>query len=79
MNGKDCITSASEKNIDKTKRVSFNPNVHIQNMHVWTFAYREARKNDWQSIAADRYRFNLRKQRMETLLSEIGFFFILKK
>lgn len=58
----------------KNKSVSFDPNVKILNMHVWTFAYHEARKGDWMRIAADRYRFELRKQKFEAMLAEIGFF-----
>lgn len=45
-------------------------------MHVWTFAYREARKScDWMRIAADRYRFEIRKEKMETMLTKNNFFF----
>lgn len=58
----------------KTKRVSFDSNVKIHNLHVWTFAYREARKNDLVRINADRYRFNLRKQKFEEMLVKIAFF-----
>lgn len=56
------------------KKVRFDSNVQIQNMHVWTFAYREARKSDWIRIAADRYRFELRIRKLEQLLTKIGFF-----
>lgn len=43
-------------------------------MYAWTFAYRRARESEWMIYAADRYRFELRKQRMEAMLTEIGFF-----
>lgn len=43
-------------------------------MHAWTFAYRRARESEWMRYAADRYRFELRKQQMEAMLTEIGFF-----
>lgn len=56
------------------KRVRFNSNVEILNMHVWVFAYNEARKSEWMRIAADRYRFELRKKKMEALLAKIGYF-----
>lgn len=56
------------------KRVSFDSNVKILNMHVWAFAYQEARKSDWMRNEADRYRFNLRKLRLEAMLAKIGFF-----
>lgn len=56
------------------KSVSFDSNVKILNMRVWSFAYREARKSNWLQFAADRYRFDLRKQRLEAELAKIGFF-----
>lgn len=56
------------------KRVSFDPRVKIRHMHVWTFAYREARKSNWESSVLDRERFELRKQQLEAKLFEIGFF-----
>lgn len=43
-------------------------------MHVWSFAYHAARKSDWMRIAADRHRFDLRKQKFEAMLVKIGFF-----
>lgn len=57
------------------KRVSFDPKVKILHMHVWTFAYREARKSDCIRNAADRFRFNLRREKLEAMLKRIGFFF----
>lgn len=60
--------------MDRVKRVSFDSNVKILNMHVWLFAYREARKSEWARFAADRYRFDLRKQQLESMLTEIDFF-----
>lgn len=56
------------------KGVRFDPHVKIQYMHAWAFAYREARKGDCERIAADRFRFELRKQRLQVQLAEIGFF-----
>lgn len=56
------------------KKIRFDPNVKILHMHVWSFAYHNARKNNWTSIAADRYRFELRKQKLQKKLDEIGFF-----
>lgn len=62
-------TSMKEK-----KRVSFDSNVKTLNMCVWSFAYQEARKSNWMHLAADRYRFELRKQQLEVLLTKIKFF-----
>ena len=56
------------------KRVSFDPSVKVLNMHVWSFAYNDARKSEWVRIAADRYRFDLRKRILESKLEKIGFF-----
>lgn len=56
------------------KKVSFDPNVKILHLHVWAFAYQEARKGDWMRFAADRYRFELRKNQMESMLTKINFF-----
>lgn len=61
------------------KSVSFDSNVKVLNMHVWTFAYHEARKSDWSRIAADRFRFEIRAQRFEAMLVKIGFFSRQKK
>lgn len=46
----------------------------ILNMHVRSFAYNAARKNDWKTVAADRYRFDLRMQKFKAMLAEVGFF-----
>lgn len=56
------------------KKVSFDSNIKVLNMYAWKFAYHEARKSNWMSIAADRYRFELRKQKLEAMLTKISFF-----
>lgn len=61
------------KLVDINWRLSFDPNVKILHMHVWSFAYQEARKSNWIRNAADRFRFELKMQRMETMLAKIGF------
>lgn len=58
----------------RAKSVSFDSNVHIHYMHVWSFAYRSARKGEWMRNAADKFRFELRKQKLEASLTKIGFF-----
>lgn len=57
-----------------TKKVHFDPHVKVLHMYAWSFAYREARKSDCERIAADRFRFKLRKQAMKAMLAEIGYF-----
>ncbi|EDV36278.1 uncharacterized protein Dana_GF12046 [Drosophila ananassae] len=53
------------------KKVRFNlkPEVHV--MHVWDFAYRTARKSEWQLIARDRDRFEKRINRVAPILNPI--------
>lgn len=60
--------------MNEVKSVRFYPNVKILHMHVWTFAYRDARKSNWRSLVLDRYRFEMRKQILEKLLTQCGFF-----
>ena len=46
------------------KRVTFNETKNtFLNMHVWSFAYKEARKGPWEECARDRVRF---KKKIET-------------
>lgn len=40
-------------------------------MIVWEYAYRQARKGDWQTLALDRYRFQTRIHNVEKHLCEI--------
>ncbi|KAH8413698.1 hypothetical protein KR222_004101 [Zaprionus bogoriensis] len=56
---------------DPIKRVRFNlkPKVHV--MHTWDFAYRAARKGEWQEIARDRDRFQQRIRRVATILNGV--------
>ncbi|KAH8272908.1 hypothetical protein KR018_008590 [Drosophila ironensis] len=53
------------------KKVRFNlkPEVHV--MLAWDFAYRAARKSEWQVIARDRARFQQRIQRVAHFLDPV--------
>lgn len=53
------------------QQVRFNtkPTVHI--MHTWCYAYRAARKGEWEMYARDRERFKLRIQRAAFTLNPI--------
>lgn len=42
------------------KHVKFNLQPEMHHLHVWNYAYREARKGPWMRIALDRYRFKRR-------------------
>lgn len=68
----ECSTiNAPKFNCDKKKKVRFNtkPIVHV--MHTWSYAYRAARKGQWEMYARDRERFRLRVQRAAVLLNPI--------
>lgn len=60
--------------MDREKRVIFDSTVKVHIMHVWAYAYQDARKSNWMKFAADRYRFDLRKQRLEAEFVKIKFF-----
>lgn len=53
------------------KRVSFDPNVKVYPLYKWDYAYREARKSQWEQFTRDRIRFQRRFQAIEELLSPI--------
>ncbi|TMW54737.1 hypothetical protein DOY81_000268 [Sarcophaga bullata] len=65
------IEPAPKLNCDKKKKVRFNtkPTVHV--MHTWSYAYRAARKGEWEMYARDRERFKLRIQRAAFTLNPI--------
>lgn len=53
------------------KKVRFN-NIHnIQIMHVWQFAYAQARRDKWQEIARDRLRFHNKITEFDQIISPI--------
>lgn len=60
-------------NMDEKKRksVTFNPSPKIHHLHTWTFAYRAARKSNWEQAARDRHRFERRIERNEVVISPI--------
>lgn len=51
--------------------VRFDDNPTFHHMITWDHAYREARKGPWETLARDRIRFQLRIQRLETVLTPI--------
>lgn len=57
---------------NKKKHVTFkeeSPEVHY--IIAWGFAYRDARRSQWRSDAADKYRFQLRIDRCSIVLNKI--------
>ena len=55
----------------KSKSVSFNDNVKIHYMIVWSTAYYLARKSTWQQYAIDRARFQRRIRQLEPILNRV--------
>lgn len=59
--------------------INFLSEINTSSLHTvcvrksnWTFAYRESWKScDWMRIAAGRYRFKLRREKMEAMLVKI--------
>lgn len=56
---------------EKKTHVKFNMLPKIYYLHVWSFAYHEARIGNWSQIALDRHRFELRIKRSATFISPI--------
>lgn len=52
---------------EKTVTFNLKPEVHV--MRAWDFAYRQARKGEWEMAARDRDRFNKRIHETEDVLS----------
>lgn len=54
------------------KTVAFNTSQNkIYPLVAWNYAYREARKGYWNTVIADRYRFQRRISQIETLLVNV--------
>ncbi|XP_055378326.1 GATA zinc finger domain-containing protein 14-like [Condylostylus longicornis] len=66
-------TSQPDSGFDdiKEKKVRFNlePEVHV--MHTWDYAYRAARKGEWESYARDRCRFKNRIDKVGPAITAI--------
>lgn len=50
------------------KKVTFDTNEKIYTLHVWTYAYKQARKSDWEQLTRDRARFERRIQKCGEIL-----------
>lgn len=55
----------------KRRPVTFDMNVYVLNMFVWSYAYRVARIGTWQQDAADRERFEKRITELEKIISPV--------
>ncbi|XP_017070449.1 uncharacterized protein LOC108107432 [Drosophila eugracilis] len=61
----------SQESSTSLKKVRFNmkPEVHV--MFAWDYAYRAARKSEWQVMARDRARFQQRIKRISPILNTV--------
>lgn len=53
------------------KKVRFNPKPEVHVMRMWDFAYRQARKGDWEMAARDRERFKKRIEETGRILTTV--------
>lgn len=53
------------------RKVTFNPEIKVLTMHVWSFAYAQARTHNWLQISADRCRFERRIKDTSEILTPI--------
>lgn len=53
------------------KRVKFNDKPSIQHMHVWQFAYKQARKGEWEKTYSDKAHFQSRIDKLNETISPI--------
>lgn len=54
-----------------TKKVQFVLKPKIHTMYAWSFAYKDARKDKWQQMARDRFRFKDRISKANEIISPI--------
>lgn len=53
------------------KVLKFDLHTQVYHLHVWSFAYKQARVGHWEQFARDRDRFNRRIKRVEPDISLI--------
>lgn len=61
----------SSMQIERKKSVKFDLQLKIHVMHVWKFAYEQARKDIWQEKGRDRVRFEKRIKDLSKILTPI--------
>ncbi|XP_039480442.1 protein phosphatase 1 regulatory subunit 15A [Drosophila santomea] len=66
---KDCQCSDDSSTPVKKVRFNMKPEVHV--MLAWDYAYRAARKSEWQVMARDRDRFQQRIRRISPILNAV--------
>lgn len=53
------------------KRVTFNDKPIIRRMYAWQFAYKQARKGEWQNSYSNKLQFESRIDKLNTIISPI--------
>lgn len=53
------------------RTVSFDLKPKVNDLYVWLYAYREARKGKWEQAARDRHRFKSKIFDLEIVISPI--------
>lgn len=61
----------SEDNPKKTAKVKFNLVPKVHHMYAWQFAYRMARKGDWEQLSLDEARFKRRIRFADHMLNPV--------
>lgn len=51
------------------KRVRFQEKSVVHSMCVWMYAYKKARRGEWEQIARDRERFRMRIARTSSIIT----------
>lgn len=69
--GKPIKTTTENVCLKSQKRVTFNNKPSIQHMHVWKFAYEQARKGDWAKTYSDKVHFHSRIDKIDKIISPI--------
>ncbi|KAK5648087.1 hypothetical protein RI129_002979 [Pyrocoelia pectoralis] len=65
------IDQLNEEPIDPEEVIFDESRNKVHVMVVWCFAYTEARKGPWQTMALDRYRFHRRIEQLNRILSPV--------
>lgn len=60
-----------ESNRDTKKSVRFSPQTSVIVLHAWMYAYKQARKGQWEQYARDAIRFKQRIKVVGEILSSI--------
>lgn len=60
-----------DSNNNQDAHVHFNETIRVHILHVWKYAYKQARIGIWEQAARDNFRFQIRIQRTLDILQPI--------